>query len=48
MYALLPVYKMLIMKINTKKEIADNDIKEVIDTEGRIEEKAFRSAYRRK
>ena len=33
MYALLPVYKMLIMKINTKKEIADNDIKEVIDTE---------------
>lgn len=32
-YATLPLYKMLIMKINTKKEIADNDIKEVIDTE---------------
>ena len=33
MYALLPLYKMLIMKINTKKEIAENNIKEVIDTE---------------
>ena len=33
MYALLPVYKMLIMKINTKKVLADNNIKEVIDTE---------------
>lgn len=33
MYALLPLYKKLIMKINTKKEIAENNINEVIDTE---------------
>lgn len=31
--ATLPLYKKLILKINTKKEIADNNIKEVIDTE---------------
>ena len=31
--AMLPLYKKLILKINTKKEIADNDIKEVVDTE---------------
>lgn len=31
--ALYPVYKRLLMKINTKKEIADNDIKEAIDVE---------------
>ncbi|MGN1373362.1 MAG: hypothetical protein ACI4VK_04870 [Candidatus Coproplasma sp.] len=32
-YATLPFYKKLIMKINTSKELADNDIKEVIETE---------------
>ena len=31
--ATLPLYKKLILKINTKKEIVDNNIKEVIDTE---------------
>lgn len=30
--ALLPVYKMLLLKINTRKELASNDIKEEIDT----------------
>lgn len=30
--ALLPVYKKLLMKINTSKELASNDIKEEIDT----------------
>lgn len=33
MYALLPLYKMLIMKINTKKVLEENNIKEVIETE---------------
>ena len=32
-YATLPLYKKLIMKINTKKVIEDNNIKETIDTE---------------
>lgn len=31
--ATLPLYKKLILKINTKKEVADNNIKEVIETE---------------
>jgi TRAP-type mannitol/chloroaromatic compound transport system permease small subunit len=31
--ATLPLYKKLIMMINTKKEVKSNDIKEVIDTE---------------
>lgn len=30
--ALLPVFKMLLMKINTSKELASNDIKEELDT----------------
>ena len=33
MFALLPVYKKLLLKINTRKEIASNDIKEAIDIE---------------
>lgn len=32
-YATLPLYKKLIMKINTSKELEGNEIKEVIDTE---------------
>ncbi len=33
LYATLPLYKKLIMKINTKKELEDNNIHEVIETE---------------
>lgn len=32
-FALLPVYKKLLLKINTRKEIASNDIHEAIDIE---------------
>ncbi|MDE7084897.1 MAG: hypothetical protein K2O81_06590, partial [Clostridia bacterium] len=32
MLALMPLYKKLLLKINTSKELASNDIKEVIDT----------------